>query len=92
MSLVRHIKSLPTIIVSENNLFCLVLGLLYLQADQGLQRVDFYNDENMEKGSPSVCPSALILGSVHSPALRCDHNEVSGGLEDVARTRRRNAV
>lgn len=95
MSLVKHIKSLSTIIVSENNLLCLVLALFYLQADQGLQKVDFYNDGNMEKDSPSVCPSADILGSVHSPALRCDHNEVSERLEDIAGTkhvRRRNGV
>lgn len=43
----------------------------------------------------SLRPSAGILGSVHSPALRCDHNEVSERLEDVAGTkhvRRSNGV
>lgn len=49
----------------------------------------FYHETIQTEGSsfrPEL-PSAHTLGLVHSPALRCKHNEVSEVLEDVAETK-----
>lgn len=68
--------------------FVLFKAFSYLKAgrgpNSGPQKVTFYKGENVARDSLSVCPSADTLGSVHSPALRCAHNEVSERLEDVA--------
>lgn len=80
----RHTQPLSTISVSQNHSFCLGADR---GPNSGPQKVSFYTAENVARESLSVCPSADTLGSVHSPALRCDHNEVCERLEDIAGTK-----